>query len=467
MFRLSQWVGVLALAGWMLGGVSSAVAQAQRRGRVLPQTPFGGPANFNEMLPGIAPFFRVAPGLNLSQAAYNTTVMGRAFQNFPAYAMPYAAPYAIGYSPFSNPGVAYPGTATNPYLNAFANNLLYSNPYLYGGGYGGASMSSMGYSPYSSGGIGGGYGGYGYYQDPFNGYLTGAAGVIQGQGSYMVSAQQANLLKQQVQREKIENRKRVIDEWLYERAVLPTAEDLREEVLRAEVRRAQNDPPWTEKLSAKSLNDLLADLQRLRGRGVEGPAIPLEEDVLAQVNVGPAGDGAAAPFLKDGRFSWPALLRRPEFQPARDELTSLLREAARQAAGRQVDAILLEDGGRLVGQLKQRVRELVKAQSAEGIPPGPYGQAMRFLRQLEDGLKVLQRPDADKYVTAAYAARGKTVADLVGHMTAQGLWFAPAVGGDEAAYTAVHRALADYSIAAHLRAEDGAKLRPVRDSRGN
>ena len=33
--------------------------------------------------------------------------MGGAFQNFPAYALPYASPYALGYSPFNNRGVAY------------------------------------------------------------------------------------------------------------------------------------------------------------------------------------------------------------------------------------------------------------------------------------------------------------------------------------------------------------------------
>src|SRR6516162_11797209 len=108
----TKCIGRASLAALFVLGAALPVAHAQRRGRVVPQTPFGGPANFNEQLPGIAPFFRVAPGLNLAQAAYNTTVMGRAFQNFPAYAMPYASPYAMGYSPFSNPGVAYPGTAT-------------------------------------------------------------------------------------------------------------------------------------------------------------------------------------------------------------------------------------------------------------------------------------------------------------------------------------------------------------------
>jgi hypothetical protein len=40
------------------------------------------------------------------------------------------------------------------------------------------------------------------------------------------------------------------------------------------------------------------------------------------------------------------------------------------------------------------------------------------------------------------------VGELVNHMTRQGLRFAPATAGDEAAYLAVQRALAEYDVAA-------------------
>jgi hypothetical protein len=40
------------------------------------------------------------------------------------------------------------------------------------------------------------------------------------------------------------------------------------------------------------------------------------------------------------------------------------------------------------------------------------------------------------------------VPELVEHMTKEGLEFAPAVAGDEAAYLSLHRALATYDVAA-------------------
>src|SRR4051812_8269967 len=82
-----------------------ALAQRGVRARSGTSRAFLGPANANTATPGFAPFFQVAPGLNIQQAAFNVSLMGRAYQNFPPYAMGFAPPYAMGYSPFGNPGV--------------------------------------------------------------------------------------------------------------------------------------------------------------------------------------------------------------------------------------------------------------------------------------------------------------------------------------------------------------------------
>ena len=52
--------------------------------------------------PIINPNFQIAPGLSVSQAAFNTRVLGRALQSVP--------PYALGYNP-------YAGTMLNSYSN--------------------------------------------------------------------------------------------------------------------------------------------------------------------------------------------------------------------------------------------------------------------------------------------------------------------------------------------------------------
>src|SRR4051812_19056263 len=112
-----------------------------------------------------------------------------------------------------------------------------------------------------------------YNPDPFYGYLSGSAEVINAQGKYMVSAQQANLVKEHVERDKIANKRRAIDEWLYERKVLPTPEDERERDQREMLRYMQNDPPATEIYAGPALNVLLADLQQLRNQGVTLPRL--------------------------------------------------------------------------------------------------------------------------------------------------------------------------------------------------
>ena len=119
-------VGLTLMTGMLAFGMSAPEAHAQRV-----QTA-GVPVNGGS--PGLFPYYRVAPGLNLQQAAYNTALLGRAYARFPPWAMGYAPPYALGYSPLGNPGVEAPGTS-----QAMANSALF-NPGLTalstGGGYG-------------------------------------------------------------------------------------------------------------------------------------------------------------------------------------------------------------------------------------------------------------------------------------------------------------------------------------------
>jgi hypothetical protein len=85
-------------------------------------------------------------------------------------------------------------------------------------------------------------------------------------------------------------------------------------------------------------------------------------------------------------------------------------------------------------------------------------EAKRFLNQLDDAMLALKQQGVANYFTDKWAARGKTVADLVASMNANGLTFAPAVSGDEAAYAALYNALAEYhrGLGAEV-ARDGGK----------
>src|SRR5437868_6486858 len=66
------------------------------------------------------------------------------------------------------------------------------------------------------------------YKGPYGGYLSGAADVINSQGQFMTSQQQAYLTREQVKQASTESRRKAFDENLYERAKRPTLEDERE-----------------------------------------------------------------------------------------------------------------------------------------------------------------------------------------------------------------------------------------------
>jgi hypothetical protein len=395
---------------------------------------------------GQSPFFQVRPNLTLQQAAFNIQTLGRALSSVPPYALGFN-PYATGFSPYLGPygaGVG-PGPIVNPYA-ALATNpfggaaTLATNPY---GGYspgldGGASLYNNpygGYYPYS-------------YENPLGSYLRGGADVINAQGRFMVSRQQANLLREQVRSERIQNRRRIFDEYLYEREKTPTVEQLREEERVRERDRSRNNPPLTEIYSAKALNDLLVDLQRLQNTGVlttaRGPQVPLDEDLLRRVNITSTKSGGNLGLLKnEGRLSWPAALSGAEFRQEQDRLNRLAQEAVSQASTNlRVDPGTLQqmsnDVDRLQGQLSKSVRELTPAQ---------YIEARQFLNSFEDALKALRQPDVGNHFTGKYAAKAKSVGELVEHMTKNGLQFAPATAGDQSAYLALHRALAAYDYA--------------------
>src|SRR5262249_57956128 len=116
-----------------------------------------------------------------------------------------------------------------------------------------------------------GYGGVYMGQTPANGYLTGAADVINSQANYLQSYQQSELTKQQVKQSELDTRKKTFEEWKYEQAALPTAEELRLKQAKADLDRALGNPPLTEIISGDSLNVLLTNIQQVQSPGAVAP----------------------------------------------------------------------------------------------------------------------------------------------------------------------------------------------------
>lgn len=317
-----------------------------------------------------------------------------------------------------------------------------SSPFAFPGFYSPYGMAGYGYPGYGSSGYG--YPGYGY-PDPYSGYLKGSADVITAQGQYLKDTQEAYLLAEQVKSKQIDNRRKAYEEYLWEQGKTPTLNEQREREQREEARRSLTDPPQTEIWSGKSLNDLLVAIQDLRGKGVEGPNVAIPADVLRNINVTPTKGPASVGLLKQiNRLNWPATLRTlppvNETRPIEFQINALLAEGRRQALARgRVDPAIIRELNRNVESLMGHLRNNVSDMSFN-----QYTEARRYVQQLDDAVKVLQLPDADDYLNGKYTARGDTVKELVANLGENGLRFAAAAGGEEAAYTALHRLLVQY-----------------------
>ena len=391
MFRMTKRIGIMVILGLSLLAESSRKANAQ--------------------LPG----FQIRRGLTLRQSAFNIATIGQALSFVP--------PYTLGFNPYPrvvvNPGVG------NPYAS------LTSNPYATSPGYGDS------YSPY----------GYGNY-DLYGGYLRGGADVINAQGRFLVNRQQAYSTREQVRSERIANRRKMFDEYLYEREKTPTSEEERQRRQLEQLNRSRNNPPLTEIWSGKALNDILTDLQKFPAKGpiagqlVTLQQLPFDEDDLKHINV-TRGAGNIGLLKNDGRLSWSVALAGDEYKEQRERVNALTQAAVRQAEfNGRVDpgtsTQLTNDVDSLQRQLRKKSGDLSFAL---------YTEAKTFLSSLEDAIRALRQPDVGNYFTGKFAIKAKTLPELVALMTQQGLQFAPAVPGDEAAYAALHQALANYDLA--------------------
>jgi hypothetical protein len=357
------------------------------------------PALGQNFIPGVSPFFQIRPGLNISQAAFNTAVMGRALRNFPPYISPGGGAWGYG------------------------NGL---------GGYGG---------------YGGGYGGYleSYYDPSPGNTLRGSADLTRAQGEFIIDQQRTLTMREQRRGEKIKNDRARFDLDRYEREHTPSLQELRVRNLKEQVMRSRNNPPITEITSGVALNNLLQDIRNQQARGnteLRTYQVVLHEDTLRHVNVS-KGPGNIALLKNEGRLTWPVALASIDFKKDRDKINALVRDAVSQAEfNDQVDSgtitQLMNDTDKVRTQLRRTGLDL---------PPSLYIEANVFLNNLNDAIRALKQPDVGRYFSGKYSIRAKTVPELVNYMASNGLRFAPAVPGDESAYLAVQEALASYDRA--------------------
>jgi hypothetical protein len=292
----------------------------------------------------------------------------------------------------------------------------------------------------------GGFPGWGPYlspfpSQPFNDYFSGVASLTSAQGQFLQDQQQARLLNQEVQARKLENRRKQAELRAYELSLQPSPEQLREEERERALRRALNDPPFTEILSADALNILLRNMKELASMGVgPGPTIPLDQDMLRRINVTSGGGGNIGLFRDGGKLNWPFALRDTPWDDDRKKMQELVDRALKQVLSDELTPQTVRDLRDTLARMERTV-----ANNGATIPMGQLIEAQRYLDELRSAVRALQTNNAGNYLTGKWTAQGNTVGELVNYLTQQGLLFAPAVRGDEPAYRYLHEALVAYN----------------------
>lgn len=376
---------------------------------------------------GRAPVFQVNP--YLQQAAVNQALVNQAVLNQAAARNAVAAQLGLGAAAALSstpagpvpalPSYSYPVPVVPP---------TYGHGYDNGGG-GGGSYPSFYPPPY-------------YIGSPAGDYLRGVADLTVSYGKYIQDYQRARLLNQEVERSKLVTRRQIIDEWRYMQSLIPTSEDIRRLDWERDLARARKQAPIGDILSGKSLNVLLTQLKQTHGKGSRGPAIPLDEEALRQINVAPA-HGKNIGFIKSGKIHWPMALQDQRFTKLRENIDRDLKDAIDRARiNGKVDAALMND---LVAARREMDDLLDKI--GGDLTMSQYMEAKRYIGYLTEGIRTLGEPDVQNYFNRKYEARGKTVPDLIDYMNKEGLVFVNSIPGVEAPYRTLYTFLAAYEDA--------------------
>jgi hypothetical protein len=278
--------------------------------------------------------------------------------------------------------------------------------------------------------------------DPYGGYLTGAANVISSQGQLLNDVEQSGVVKEQARQARLDTRRQRFDEDLYERQNKPTAVDEDERNRLENLRKARNNPPLNEIWSGKALNSLLVAAQQMTSQQkAEAPIIPLYPDVLGNINVtSGATQGSVGMLRNGGKLRWPLALTKADYAADRKKMDQLAVMAAQQIQSGPVNSDTLQG----MIDAENAIEKKLKSQ-VDVVPPSQYIEAKRFLREMDSTLDAVQDPNVANLATRRWAPQSNTVGDLVQSMTAQGLRFAPAVDGGQAAYNALHSAMVAYT----------------------
>lgn len=297
---------------------------------------------------------------------------------------------------------------------------------------------------------------YNPYYSPYwgaGGAMMGAANVISSQGELLTQREQARVLREKANQEKVVTKRKAFDEAMYEKANTPSFSEEMEKTKGLQVRRIMNDPTEAEITSGKAHNMLLPMLLALTHQGIQGPPVSINPSLLQQVNVTVGTDGNVGMLKNGGRLDWPLPLRGP----TQKKLDAILPQAVSASAQGTLDSQVYNQVKGGVSSLHQELSSKFRKEQIDG---GEYLEGKRFLEKLDSAVKMLGKAYASKLLDGSYAARGNNVQELVASMSQQGLQFAPSTPGGEPAYHSLFNSMVAYAHGAQTSTGFQARFGP-------
>jgi hypothetical protein len=315
---------------------------------------------------------------------------------------------------------------------------------LVGSALGGAPLRASaqyypGYRPPARPGYPGGYVNP-YFPQGSPGYnrLNGQADVMRAQGDLTNANEQARIAREKANQAKIDTKRKAFDEMLYENANTPTYLESLTKDQANKLTRLMNHPLKAEINDGRTLNVMLPLLQTLTNSGSQGPPVTLPKFAVNALKMTIGGQPSVGMLANKGPLEWTSALRGPQ----QKKLDKLLPAAVEAAVEGTLSTKMLKEIRTEMTSLRESIRKQFQKDEIEG---SSYFRAIEYYNSLEASIKALDRPDAKKQLTGAYAPKATNVQELVQFATDNGLQFAAAAPGDENAYKVVHDSCVRYA----------------------
>ena len=276
--------------------------------------------------------------------------------------------------------------------------------------------------------------------------LVDTAAIMRAYADIIKANEEARILREEAEGLRLDKLKKKAETNAYIESLTPSWTQMQAKIDREILAHAQSATNLFEITSGRALNTLLADLRKTTARKIPVNSGFLGEEILGHINI-TTKNGNLGLLRNDGAFTWPQALISEDIVSDEDrgEIKVLARALIRSKGN--FPRTMLEDLDRVLVRTEKKL-----ASKVNDIPAAQYLQAKRFLNDFQAARIALENGEGAAYFKFQKWVRGgRTIREVADYLVREGLQFASAVPGDEAAYRAVHSALAAYNVAVNTR----------------